>query len=192
MGIGGSISALNAPASTVLLFEIASLNQKSGCTSDFCYDDADLSTVNEVGSQFVFMGSPSSIYSTTGTGTICQNHFSAFVPIATGYIGGQDRLAFWSGYTFLGSAGRHSGGANYLACDGHVKWLTGKAVSTGYYYTFNGPAPSPSFGTAVVSTPTTHEDPSPGSVYTGGPYPQGGQAAGTEAGQGFTLTFSPV
>ena len=69
-----------------------------------------------------------------------------------------------------GNVSRHSGGSNFLAADGHVKFLSGGKVSGGY------PAASP--GSAEVYT----------SPYT---------AAGTgnmylETGGPVTLTFSPM
>ncbi|HEY3329883.1 MAG TPA: DUF1559 domain-containing protein [Capsulimonadaceae bacterium] len=49
---------------------------------------------------------------------------------ATGYMGG--RGAWNNPYgQFPSQDGRHSGGANYLYVDGHVKWLTGNLVSNG-------------------------------------------------------------
>ena len=54
--------------------------------------------------------------------------FSAYcaADYATGNIGGYTNLTLTKGNT-----GVHNGGSNWLACDGHVKWLQGSAVSAG-------------------------------------------------------------
>ena len=48
--------------------------------------------------------------------------------LATGYISG------YTASTVFGTqkTGRHTDGSNYLAADGHVKWLRGSAISGGY------------------------------------------------------------
>jgi prepilin-type processing-associated H-X9-DG protein len=50
------------------------------------------------------------------------------------WIAHRPQLETTSGATALGNEanlGVHSGGANWLACDGHVKWLPGNQVSSG-------------------------------------------------------------
>ena len=76
---------------------------------------------------------------------------------ATGNMGGRD-------YGIYASEPRHFDGSNFLAVDGHVKWLRGASVSAG--------------ATAVSSTtpqPTTNP-----------------RSAGTEALGSAQLTFSPI
>ncbi len=56
---------------------------------------------------------------------------------ATGYLGGPEYSAnptYDLPKNYPGEGGRHSTGANYLAFDGHVKWLLGNQVSPGYTY----------------------------------------------------------
>jgi prepilin-type N-terminal cleavage/methylation domain-containing protein/prepilin-type processing-associated H-X9-DG protein len=180
-GLGTSVSTLTAPSSTVLLYEITSQDVTNPtCTSSFCFSVADLSTTDEVGGTNVFPALSLSIMSPAGIGTQCGNDASQYVPQATGYTGGAFQSAFQDPSQFTGPDGRHSTGSNYLACDGHVKWLKGGAVSTGHYFN--------SVGGSVPSTPTTDEDASSGSNAV----PKYGQAAGTASSQGWVLTFSPV
>ena len=67
---------------------------------------------------------------------------------------------------FTGTTGIHSDGSNFLACDGHVKWLHGTAISPGH--------------TASAANVAQGAD-------TGGK-----NAAGTGNLSPFTLTFSPI
>ena len=87
---------------------------------------------------------------------------------ATGIIGGN------TGLVSTPATGVHSDGSNYLAADGHVKWLRGIQVSGG------NPAPTATTKEVVVLSPGTN-----------------GTASGTgimqlSGGQGVALTFSPV
>jgi len=173
LGIGGAISQLTSPGKTVLLYEVtASLSRSE--SNPCSYNVADLSTPSEAG------GMPNGTnfcFSPTGDGVFATNDCNLhFLQEAGGYSGGTQQRFWLTSTFFAGPYGRHSNGANYLLCDGHVKWLMGGSVSTGDYY--NG-IDIPSW---MVSTPTTTEDEF---VYTSP------QAAGTEA-PGWAVTFSPV
>ena len=67
---------------------------------------------------------------------------------------------------YTGATGRHTDGSNFLATDGHVKWLRGTAVSPG----------------GVAATATDAQKASPGN----------NNAAGTGNLGNFVLTFSPT
>ncbi|HEY3329087.1 MAG TPA: DUF1559 domain-containing protein [Capsulimonadaceae bacterium] len=49
----------------------------------------------------------------------------------TGYLGGVFSSAYSTWWAPVSATGRHTDGANYLLCDGHVKWLKGEKVSPG-------------------------------------------------------------
>jgi prepilin-type N-terminal cleavage/methylation domain-containing protein/prepilin-type processing-associated H-X9-DG protein len=161
-GIGGVESSLVSPSKTVLLYEVtASLDPGSALNN---YNVADLSTVNEKGGYQADINT--TIYSPAGEGVAPYNG-PGTLQQATGYSGGPLRTLYFNASVFTGPYGRHSSGANYLACDGHVKWLMGSSVSTGFYYT---------------GMPSTINEGSMPST----------NAAGTESTEGWALTFSPV
>ena len=81
-----------------------------------------------------------------------------------------------SGSYYLSATGRHTGGSNFLLCDGHVKWLRGEQVSTGDIRTSD---PNP--GKNETSTDAQDQR-----------LPNGGSAAGTESSQPWAATFSPI
>jgi len=147
----GNLSEYNSPSNTVELFEVA--NVQSGTDWNTDLDDSSPSG----------MGAPSKWCGGDVLSNSCAGQY------ATGAI---------AGYTGLnnippGTAGRHTGGANYLAIDGHVKWLMPNSVSGGY----------------VAKTSATPEEFSP--VFPG-------YAAGTDSmvidaqGDKAQLTFSPI
>jgi len=143
----GTLARLNAPSSTVLLFETEGVN-------------TDVTKITEG-------DSPS------GWGAINDwcggSTYSAFCAgkYATGYIGGYTNINLITKGT-----GVHNDGANWLACDGHVKFLRGSAVSAGL------PAASP---TAVeIHNPANNAAVAAG---TGSMTQQDGSKV--------TLTFSP-
>ena len=115
---GLGLADLNAPARSVLLFEV------SGVTANA----ADPAEGAELG------GQPGRYFSASGNGldnrlyahrdesTGTDNRYS------TGVLGG--RSAGPTGQ-FQPAQGRHSGGASYLLADGHAKWLRGTEVSSG-------------------------------------------------------------
>ena len=167
-----TLPQLTAPSQTVMLFEVGAAlgaNPADPCT----YNIADILTPNESG------GASNGVdvcYSPAGIGTQVLDGSSRYLQMATGFSGGPQQAALFNSTMFTGAGGRHATGANYLACDGHVKWLMGGSVSTGNYY-------GPPYG-ALASTPTVTEDQYfPATAF--------GQAAGT-AVSGWTMTFSPV
>jgi len=110
-GIGGAASRLVAPGLTVLLCEIINNGRNQLLTNP-----NDLNTTGSDGWNVV---SP-----TYGANT--PNGIAA-----TGWLAGESSgmTTPW-GYSMV-QYGRHNNGANYLACDGHVKYLLGSQVSGG-------------------------------------------------------------
>ena len=135
-GIGAALSALNAPASTVLLFETQGDN------------GVDLSTSRE-------NGATATTTSAAGNGTAnSYNLESNGLGLSTGdgpalYASGNtgQGTGMSSGSGFASPTGRHTDGANYLLADGHVKWLRGSAVSGGWA------APLPTSSPNISSQP---------------------------------------
>jgi len=112
----GSIASLNAPTSTVMLFEIAN-------------DTSDISKIDEG------IGVSNAPCSAVGTGqdgrlfSACRiaDNALGIATYATGYLhnyGG-------SNAQFPSATGRHTDGSNFLLGDGHVKWFHPEAVSAG-------------------------------------------------------------
>lgn len=87
---------------------------------------------------------------------------------ATGVMAGSEIGFAGTPVSYVDTFARHTGGSNFLACDGHVKWLRPTAVSTGGSATLE----SDQMGTNV-----------PGVWYN--------NAAGTGVGT-YTLTFSTI
>ena len=152
----GALSIQNSPASTVLLFEVQSSAPGNSQTVDV--------TNSIEGSSPVSNGS----YQNAGQGPKCRGNGNWYY--ATGIIGGNANI------TPISAApnGIHTDGSNWLACDGHVKYLKGAAVSGG------NPAPNP----------TTAEN------YLGGTS-NNSTASGTGimqlgSGTSVALTFSPI
>ena len=124
LGAGGSLSALNAPAKTVMLLEttaiaakVTSNDETGGATST---DQAGFKTGATEGFQIVVKNDAGNNYIPGGT-------------FATGYMG--RRGAAWAATNVGPASGRHLEGATYLLGDGHVKWYRGDAVSS-----YNGAA----------------------------------------------------
>ena len=122
-GVSLSLAALNATSSTVLLFEVQNTCDKTGLPGVTL-------TVPATESQ-----------STAGTGgtepltgTELENYFITGAVYATGPTAGFSCSSITSS-TQLHCTGNltgvHSDGSNWLATDGHVKWLRGPAVSGG-------------------------------------------------------------
>ncbi len=154
----GKISVLNAPASVVLLMEV------TGTT-------ADVTDPMEDG-----WNNNSDPHSGSGQGNENWNtgngSNSSTYKLATGYMGKRGTAMNSGG--FASPTGLHSNGANYLMCDGHVKWLTGAAVSDGSGLSKNA-----------------SEVEANGNGFTASSGSSWDQAEGTAGPDGFVATFSP-
>jgi prepilin-type N-terminal cleavage/methylation domain-containing protein/prepilin-type processing-associated H-X9-DG protein len=133
-GIGGNLPKFTAPALTVLLAEVGTDGTATHPGAVAAVDQVQESSVN------------SSQFSPAGVGSYLHNNTSPVrVMWTTGYMGGRGNFAS----QFVDQDGRHLGGANFLFADGHVKWMKGSSISTGF---FCGP------GTTSPSNATTTQD----------------------------------
>jgi prepilin-type N-terminal cleavage/methylation domain-containing protein/prepilin-type processing-associated H-X9-DG protein len=153
-----ALSSEESPSNTVLLFEIQGNTSATASTGPV--PGVDLSRTTNFNS-----GSGSGSISGCGQNRPTTDYLSAVY--ATGDIGGY-ALANWRG-----TDGVHNGGANYLAADGHAKFLKPGQVSGGL----------------TAASPANAEVHNTGNNQ--------GLAAGTnsmtqQSGSSVTLTFSPV
>ena len=184
LGIKGYLAKMTAPAKTVMLAEVTAKGYDPGLTDGQAV--ADLSTTDEAGDSGGLgvpkcaAGSPAVFGTTAGLGPDAPGDDPCSIPLATGYMGqfGPRTSNFDSapGGHYLSPAGRHTDGANFLLCDGHVKWLRPAQVSTGDIRISD---PNP----AKIETPTSNQDQC---------LPLGGSAAGTESAEPWAATFSPI
>jgi prepilin-type processing-associated H-X9-DG protein len=114
---GGKLAAENAPASTVMLFEVA--GDAAGIGSPATDDDSATGDGGD-GSGIGWLDATP------------QNSVSAgcsAVTYATGYLGNPVRTT--SETCMKPLTGQHTNGSNFAMADGHVKWLRGASVSPG-------------------------------------------------------------
>ena len=150
---GPSISVINSPAKTVLLFECTNTTAQMSAGANI-----DPSATN-----------PPENQSPSGAG---QSGWGDNTLYATGWMGAGN--ATYSRASTIGTAGqqyaaatgRHTDGSNFLMSDGHVKWLRGTAVSPGF-----NPVNIANPSTALATTGggpfgTATAEGSGGSVYT--------------------------
>ncbi len=184
VGIKGMTTKLNASTKTVMLAEVTALGYPAGLSDGQAA--ADMTTPNEDGDSGFGVpgcgaGSPSVFGTSAGIGPVASGSGVCSIPLATGYLGqyGPRSKNFNSslGNYYLAPTGRHSGGSNFLFCDGHVKWLRGSQVSTGDVYTAD------TKDAAKNETPTDTQDQR---------VPTTGSAAGTESAEPWAATFSPI
>jgi prepilin-type processing-associated H-X9-DG protein len=126
----GALSSFNAPAKTVLLLEVT---QSGGMVDLGELNPTNNATYYSPGS----WGGPVALTAIAGKsagwydtgfmggrgGTLATNPGSSDAVDAS-----SNSNAGWYRY----STGRHLEGSNFLLADGHVKWLKGEAVSTGF------------------------------------------------------------
>ncbi len=128
-GSYGALAAQQAPASTVLLCEVQAVTTQVAATNapennpggDFVSASVDGLDANQTTIPYDL------ITQDNGGFDGYTNRASKY---ATGYMGGftpTNNLTY-----FTATTGRHTDGSNFLAEDGHVKWLRGTAVSPGH------------------------------------------------------------
>ncbi len=174
-GLTSTLSSLAAPASTVLACEM------EGGKAQF---DRDPSEGTDVGTGYISpavdglvanMTTPPADIINNTSGKYAMGDSNMVTKYATGPMGGITPSAANQTAYYTGLTGRHTDGSNFLAADGHVKWLHGSAVSPGF--------------AALSSTSAQAADAT-------GPYGANKNAAGTDAlsanGANFAMTFSPT
>jgi prepilin-type N-terminal cleavage/methylation domain-containing protein/prepilin-type processing-associated H-X9-DG protein len=141
---GGKLSQFRAPAQTVLFFEV------QGAVAD---PTNPLESDSFAGNGVYMFPEPASAPTT--------------VKLATGYMGRRNPGYFmqtWFGNQnsasdYTGMTGRHSDGSNFALADGHVKWMRGDAVSSGFQVEAYAPSASDEdyncFGCSAASTANT-------------------------------------
>ena len=129
----GSLASQQAPASTVLLCEMTNANAQIQIDTLENTAPAPRSTflspsVNGLDS--TGDTPPSIVNGTDGLDGMGDTN-RGITKYATGVMGGLTPTAASLAQNFTGQTGRHTDGSNFLAEDGHVKWLRGAAVSPG-------------------------------------------------------------
>ncbi len=120
----------NAPASTVLLFEVEG-NTNIDITN---YYESQYPTYYANSNSSPFGNGNLNYFSPAGGGSIsaCPPPSAAStLKYATGYLGGRDPNLYNVACMYTGKTGRHNGGANYIMADCHAKWMRGEQVSAG-------------------------------------------------------------
>ncbi|HEY3331851.1 MAG TPA: DUF1559 domain-containing protein [Capsulimonadaceae bacterium] len=152
--MGRQISALTASANTVNLYEVSGGHMRicAGCTPDGIYE-----TYSPSGD-----GWPAT---DAGNGAGLGNYKGTNrVAYATGTMGIPFDPAFCNTTTPCSMEPYHGDGANWLAADGHVKWLSGTKISNGS----NAPTTAwkASNGSNAACSAATMVNSSNGAVYT--------------------------
>jgi len=106
IGLSGFLAGLRAPASTVLLSETSGQAWAAGVIP------ANENTSGITNGLFVIVNGSTSV-AKMATGVPALDNISEGV--------------------FAAATGRHTNGSNYVAADGHAKWLQGSQVSAGYF-----------------------------------------------------------
>jgi prepilin-type N-terminal cleavage/methylation domain-containing protein/prepilin-type processing-associated H-X9-DG protein len=165
-GTTGTLASMNAPASTVLLCEMTNANAGYQLDASENVDNGDTYVSPSVdGIDTNTTTAPTDIIN----GKDAQDDYDptrGHTSYASGVLGGTTPVSLTNDFT--GQTGRHTDGSNFLAADGHVKWLRGTAVSPGH--------------TAINTTDAQNN----------GAGNTGFIAAGTSNLGSFALTFSPT
>ena len=124
-GPGGSLAAQQSSSNTVLLCEVqGALSLLSQDATEGTANGATSLSPAVDGLDATTTAPADMINSTSGT-----DANSGVFKYATGVLGGRTATSVPNDYT--GPTGIHTDGANFLAADGHVKWLRPSAVSSG-------------------------------------------------------------
>ena len=161
---GGSLSAQQAPASTVLLAEVQNVTSLFSSSADEGYSVVGNSATAVSAAVDGIDHTTPSTAAVAGDLVAKSDGTANGMKYATGNMGGTTATNQAADFTAL--TGIHTDGSNFLAADGHVKWLRGIAVSPG----------------TPAATSTDLQGASNG----------GYSAAGTGGLGNFTLTFSPL
>ncbi len=139
-----NLSGLNAPASTVLCFEVTNVVSNVTTNPETPSNPGANAQYSACGNGLVFPGNPSGLFDQyTGFG----NSGGAF---ATGDMGGKAIITVGTpAAKYTSVPPYHTDGANYLAADGHVKWLRPSAVSPGQSGSQNASQDPAWYGTAA-------------------------------------------
>jgi len=124
-----SLSGLNSPTLTVLLFE------EVGCQTDLTTEG---SRGNTNSGDF---SSPAADGNTQGWNGVGR--------FATGQMSGSNGLVGTANGNLSALTGRHTDSSNFLLADGHVKWLHAQSVSTGGNDTSGSGTNCNTFGTTM-------------------------------------------
>ena len=137
-GDGTSLAAFNAPAKSVLLFEIVNsgyydITISNGKTAAGVQSD-DLGHFQSAGNQYTGgsvtgsgLGGDDDLF---GYNTTNGSNDGTHVQYATGYF--RDSRTDATSRTQFTKTPRHNDGANYTMCDGHSKFFRATVVSGGY------------------------------------------------------------
>lgn len=180
-GLTPTLSSLASPAVTVLACEMeAGKAQFDRDTSEGHAEGAGYVSPAVDGLDANMTVIPADIINTAYTSSLTGGKYAMgdsnmVTKYATGPMGGITPSAANQAAYYTGLTGRHTDGSNFLAADGHVKWLRGPAVSPGF--------------AALSATSAQAADAT-------GPYGANKNAAGTGAlnanGANFAMTFSPT
>ena len=130
-----SLAAISSPAKTIYAFEVAGSSgydltiegqpQSSGGTGGGC---GGTPAGDGLGQNFDPTG-----YNSVGTADQVGAQGDGHLKYATGYLNGvSQNLGQFNSPNGRHSGGGNAGGANYVMCDGHAKFLIGAQVSPGY------------------------------------------------------------
>ena len=129
-GSGGSLSAEQAPASTVLLTENQNATSFFSASTDEGYSTVGTTATN-LSPAVDGLDAASTDSTATPADFVATNQGTPNgMKYATGDLGGT--TATNPTPDFTGLTGIHTDGSNFLAADGHVKWFRGAAISPGY------------------------------------------------------------
>ena len=171
MPVYPALASQVSPANTVLLFEV----QRNPCIGSLDYGVPVSRPGGPLGGGEACSSTADGSLNTPDQGD--ANKMNSDTLYATGFIGGYPLYTigdtFSREHTAASADGVHTGGSNYLACDGHVKWLLPSAVSGGR-------------SAASADSREVH------SLIGNAGYAAGTSSMTQQAGNIVTLTFSPI